>query len=351
MKAERLVIPALSSLAVAVLLLTIAGVNPASALWALIDGSFGSWGKAFDTLLAWAPLALAAAGLAVTFNAGIWNIGVEGQIIAGAIGASWIAQIWSGPGAIGIPLALLAGFVAGIIWGLLTGILRIRAGVNEIFGGLGFTFVAQALATYLILGPWARSGTASTSGTEPFDRSMWMPEIGKAGFPVVSLIIASAVLVGVWYLTTRTRFGLHFRAVGSNIASARLVGLRSRRTLASAFAIGGGIAGLAGALIALGLQHKLVASISGGRGYLGILVAILAGFSVKKIAPIALFFAAISVGSFQLNLRFGLDSSLAGVLQGVAVLTAILMTHRFFYSRNSRITNDSEPVPIPQGGG
>lgn len=93
----------------------------------------------------------------------------------------------------------------------------------------------------------------------------------------------------------------------------------------AAFAIGGGSAGLAGAVVTMGIQHKLVPAVAGGRGFLAILVVLLAAYATRWVAPVALFFAAISVGSSQLNLRLDLDSSLGGVLQGVVVLTAVLV--------------------------
>jgi simple sugar transport system permease protein len=321
---RRFVLPVTASLAFGVVLLWLSGAPPLEALAALVDGSVGSTGKLADTLTAWAPLALAAAGLVVTFSAGLWNIGVEGQVIAGAIVATWAAREIPGPGWVVMVAALVLGFVGGALWGSLAGILRVRWNVNEIFGGLGLFFVAQAVATYLVIGPWKRQGIASTSGTDLFAEEVWLPTIGdtRASLPAIGVALAS--LWFVWWLLGRTRYGLEFRAVGRNLESARLVGIRSEAVMLGAFGVGGGLAGLAGAVLAVGVQHKLVPAIAGGRGFLAILIVLLAAFSIRWAGPIALFFAAISVGSSQLDLRLGLDSSLGGVLQGVIVLIAII---------------------------
>ena len=314
-----------ASLLVASILLIVSGTNPIEATGVLISGSFGTSDKIADTIMAWAPLALAAAGLVVTFSAGLWNIGVEGQVIAGAITATAVARSMGGPGWIVMAVALLAGFVGGAFWGVLAGLLRTRGGVNEIFGGLGLGFVAQAFATYLVIGPWKREGIASTSGTDLFREDVWLPTVGGTRLSLAPVVVTIGVLWWVAWILKSTRFGLELRAVGKNLASARLVGIRSEPVMLGAFVIGGGTAGLAGAFVTMGIQHKLVPAVAGGRGFLAILVVLLAAFAPRWIAPVALFFAAISVGSSQLNLRLDLDSSLGGVLQGVVVLAAVLV--------------------------
>ncbi len=322
---RRFLISTAAALVVATFLLLVAGTDPIEALSVLASGAFGSTDKIADTAMAWAPLALAAAGLIVTFSAGLWNIGVEGQVIAGAIAATAAARWVEGPGWVAIAIGLLVGTVGGGVWGMAAGLLKTRGGVNEIFGGLGLGFVAQAFATYLIIGPWKRAGVASTSGTDLFREEAWLPTIGGTRLSVVPVALALVTLGWVWWMLRATRFGLELRAVGSNLRSARLVGIRSEQVMLGAFAIGGGAAGLAGALVTLGIQHKLVPAVAGGRGFLAILVVLLAGYRTAWVAPVALFFAAISVGSSQLNLRLDLDSSLGGVLQGVIVLAAVLV--------------------------
>lgn len=307
-------------------LLWLADAPPLEAFRLILDGSFGTADRASATLLAWVPLVLASAGLVVTFNAGLWNIGVEGQIIVGAIVAAWAARVMPGPTAAVIPMTIVAGIVGGAAWALLAGVLKTRFRVNEIFGGLGLDFVAAGLATYLVVGPWARQGVASTSGTDLFRDEASMPTVAAFGtdWPLIPILIALLAVLGVYFLMRGTLFGLRLKAVGQNPASAFLLGIPTNRYLLSAFFIGGALAGIAGTMQVTAFHHKLVPAISGGYGFLGILVVLLAGFNAKWIAPIALFFTMIATGSTQLDLRLGLDSAIGEVIQGQIVLFVLL---------------------------
>ena len=318
------VVPFLIALAFAGLLVLLVGEDPLEAFRLILQGSLGSPDKISDTIMVWVPLTLAAAGLVITFAAGLWNIGVEGQIVLGAIGASLISRELQAPPVVLVPLALLMGAVFGIGWALIAGILKTRGKVNEIFGGLGLDFVATGLTLYLIIGPWARPGIASTSGTEPFPREAWLPALEGSRFSPLAVIIAIVAIAAVWLVLRGTRFGLKLKAVGRNGYSAHLLGIPTERFILGAFAICGALAGLAGAIQATGFHHKLVPSISGGYGFLGILVVLLAGFRAAYVAPIAAFFAIVAVGSVSLTLRLDLNSALGAVLTGVLVLFALL---------------------------
>lgn len=310
--------------AVTILLLLAVGAPPFEALWLLWEGSLGSAAKIPATLLAWVPLVLASAGLIVTFQAGMWNIGVEGQIIMGAIGAAWVVRELSGPSPFVIFVAFIMGALFGTLWALIPGYLRARFGVHEIFSGVALFFMAGSIAVYLIIGPWSREGVASTSGTDIFPEQYWLPTAGANNYSWLAIGLAVAAVAGIYVLMRGTRYGLRLKAVGINPHSAFLMGIPTRRYILSAFGICGALAGVAGTVQALGFHHKLVPAISGGYGFLGILVVLLAAFRVLWTAPIALFFAAILVGSSQLSLRLNIDSSLAGVIQGMLVLIFLL---------------------------
>lgn len=336
----RAILPVVTALAVGALLLVSVDAPPLEALRLIFKGSAGSVGAISSTLMAWVPLVLAAAGLVITFAAGMWNIGIEGQIVMGAVAGAFVARTVHGPSALVIPLLALAGLVGGLLWGLLVGLLRTYGRVNEIFGGLGLDFVATGLVVYLVIGPWKRAGSASTSGTDLFPREAWLPTTGSFVASWVALALAALAVILVYFLMRGTYFGLRLRAVGRNPRSAFLMGITTSRHLLAAFALCGALAGLGGALHASGFHHKLVPSVSGGYGFLGILVVLLAGFRATWIAPIALFFAVISVGSTQFQLELQLDSALGGVLQGVLVLFTVLaggwQLRRAYRSRRGR---------------
>jgi len=317
--------PIALAIGVAIVLLLLAGANPLEAFKLMGQGAFSGWAKTGETLMAWVPLVLAAAGLIITFNAGLWNIGIEGQIILGGVAASWAAREVGGPGWVVVPAAIVAGMLGGMLWALLAGVLKTRFKVNEIFGGLGLDFVAASLAVYLVIGPWSRQGVASTSGTDLFREEARLPTILENNrLSLVAVGLAIAGVVFVFYLMKGTLFGLRLKAVGRNPRSAFLLGIPTSRYMLGAFALCGMLAGVAGSMQAIGFHFKLIPAISGGYGFLGILVVLLAGFRAAWIAPIALFFIAMSRGGTQLDLRLDVDSALAGVITGILVLLVIL---------------------------
>ncbi len=325
-----IVLPALVVLVSVVALLLAAGTNPWEPIRLIIQGSLGwppfesgSANKVGDTFMVWVPIALASAGLIVTFNAGMWNIGIEGQIIMGAIAAALVAREVSAPRPLLVLLTIVAGAAGGLLWGLLVGILRTAGGVNEIFGGLGLDFVALSLTTYLVIGPWKRPGVASTSGTEIFPADSFLPSVGGTRLSPLAVGITLLAIAGVWLLFRGTMYGLKLKAVGRNRPSSFLMGIPTDRYLLGAFVICGALAGIAGTAQATGFHQKLIPTISGNYGFLAILVVLLARFRPFWVIPISFFFAMIAVGSSSLSLRLNVDPSLGGVLQGVLVLSTI----------------------------
>ncbi|MDP1545850.1 MAG: ABC transporter permease [Anaerolineales bacterium] len=309
------------------LILISVDASPSEAYKNIFKGSFGEMRKFAEVLVAFVPLLLVTAGLLVTFSSGLWNIGVEGQVVLGAIATTWVYRLLleSGlpPVAI-ITLAILGGMVGGAIWAALAGILKVFGGVNEIFGGLGLNFVATALTIYLIFGPWKRPGVASMSGTVPFPDEFSLPLWAGLRISPWALVIALAGVVFVYFLLQGTYFGLRLKAVGKNFRAAYLLGIPTWQYSMYSFLICGALAGAAGAVQVAAVYHRLIPSISSGYGYLGLMVAMLINYQALWAVPVALFFAALNIGSIQLPIIMKLDSSLSGVLQGVLVLFVLL---------------------------
>jgi simple sugar transport system permease protein len=318
----------LAALILSSLLLVLLGASPLETAELLWQGSFGTFTKLDDVLTAWVPVLLCCAGLLITFAAGLWNIGIEGQIVIGAIFATGVLRMTQGtvPPALALILAALAGMAGGALWAMLAGALKLYGRVNEIFGGLGLNFIAGSLTVYLVLGPWKRPGIGSTSGTQPFGPDLWLPAF--PGFPVSPIEIALGLLalLLVYVALRGTYFGLRLKAIGKNLPSAFLLGVPTNRYMLAAFALCGALAGLAGWVLVVGTssRHQLFPLISGGFGFQAILVVLLSNLNAIWGIPISLFFAAISIGSLQLALQAQLDSSLGGVIQGMLVLAVLL---------------------------
>jgi simple sugar transport system permease protein len=303
------------------------GAPPFKAYAAILKGAFGSVNNLENLLISWSPLLLTTAGLLITFSAGLWNIGVEGQMTLGAIFTTWILRLLqdsSLPPGLVIFLGILAGIIGGALWAGLAGALKTFGGVNEIFGGLGLNFVATALTIFLVFGPWKRPGVGSMSGTQPFERALWLPSLPKMELSPWALGLSILVVVLVFILLRGTHFGLRLKAVGKNMKAAYLMGVPTWQYSIFAFLLCGAFVGLAGAIQVTSVYHRLLPNISGGYGFLGLLVAMLVNYQAIWIAPVAFFFIALNTGSIQLQMLYKLDSSFAGVLQSFLVLMVLL---------------------------
>lgn len=310
---------------IATIILLSSGSPPQVAI-GMWNGAFGSSDRFARVISTLCPLLLAACGLIFTFTAGLYNLGIEGQITAGAIATTLILRLIPEgfPPAIAIILAMLSGLLGGGLWGLMAGLLNIYGKVSEIFAGLGMNFMAQGLALYLVFGPWKRSGVASMSGTEPFSDAFALPTINNTDFSPIALAIAIFALMVTAIAIKATYYGLKLKAVGNNLRAAYVLGIPAIGQMLSSFVICGALAGLAGSLQVVAVFHRLIPNISSNLGFLALLVVMLVNYNPFLILPIAFLFSSLNVGSLELPLSLNLDSSLSGIIQGALLLFAIL---------------------------
>jgi len=306
-------------------ILVIAGAPPLAAYYHIFKGSLGSWLKFSHVIKAWIPLTLCACGLIFTFRIGLWNIGIEGQVMMGAIFTTAALRfgLESQMPAMIVLLSFVAGLIGGALWALIAGFLKTKGGVNEIFAGLGLNFVAQGIILWLIFGPWKRPGVASMSGTEVFPAQLWLSqsESIRLSIPALALVCVSLILSAL--ILRYTKIGLNLKAIGNNPSAAYLFGLKPSRNMVLAMIFAGGFAGIAGSLQVVGVYHRLLPAISSNYGYLALLVAMLANYNIWFVPLVAFFFACLNVGSIQLPMALALDSSLSGVIQGALVLATL----------------------------
>ncbi|MDJ0984213.1 MAG: ABC transporter permease [Desulfobacterales bacterium] len=307
------------------LVLMIAGAPPLAAYYHIFKGSLGSWIKFSHVIKSWIPLTLCACGLLFTFRIGLWNIGIEGQVMMGAVFTTAVLRLGleSQMPSIIILGSIIAGLIGGALWALIAGFLKTKGGVNEIFAGLGLNFVAQGVILWLIFGPWKRPGVASMSGTEVFPPALWLPQLASLRLSLPALGIVCLALILTALILRYTKIGLHLKAIGSNSSAAYLFGLKPARNMVLAMIFAGGFAGVAGSLQVSGVYHRLLPAISSNYGYLALLVAMLSNYNIWLVPLVALFFACLNVGSIQLPMALQLDSSLSGVIQGALVLAAL----------------------------
>jgi ABC-type uncharacterized transport system permease subunit len=317
-------VPIAGALVVTSLLLFLFGAAPLEAFRAMYDGAFGDQTKTLSVLAFWVPLLLAGTGLLITFRAGLWNIGIEGQIIMGAIAASWVALRLNAPGPVLITVEILAAMLAGGLWAALSAVLKTRGKVHEIFSGLALNFLAIIFTNYLISGPWQPPEGGTFRGTAPFQPAALLPLYENSRFSPLSLVLAVIAFILVAIALQGTFWGLKLKAIGQNLRSAFLLGVSSEREMILAMMFCGALAGLGGAVRTLSWFDSLRQSISGGIGFTAILVVMLANYRMFLVPPIALFFSAVLSGSITLQLRTQLHSSLGGILTELMVLFVLL---------------------------
>ena len=377
--------PVLLALLITALLILAVGSDPVAVLEKTWQGAFRNSESFASVVNFWIPLTLVSVGLVVTFRAGLWNIGIEGQMMFGAVFASWAAQflpLGEGLSFLLIVIELLLAFIGGLLWGLVVGVLKVKLGVHEIFGGVALNALANVWSIYLIAGPWQPPEGGSAQATPPFPEPSLLPEMSNK-FPVSLLALVIVILAagGVAMALRGTRWGLNLKATGKNARSALLLGVPTDRTALSAFAVCGGLAGLAGSYRVLLTYDSLRPLVSGGIGFLGLLVVLIAGTSGAYLTQspfggrikipvlgkllenigalwvplIAFFFAAIFTGSTRLKIALGLDASLAGVLQGILVLVVLLFNgvRQNIEERRhpaERVDSGFDPVTTPTEG-
>lgn len=316
----------LSAILLTSLILIVYQVSPLDALRLLFTGALSTQSRMSDMLMLAAPLLLCAIGLTVSFAAGQYNLGIEGQMTIGGVASMWVMRAYQ----VGDPVllfwvgAILVGALAGMLWAFSIALLKHYTRVSEIFAGLGLNFVALGTSLYFVFGPWKRPGVASMSGTEPLDESAWLPTIESTRLAWPTPVITLCVLILIWWVIRHKHWGLQVRASGLSVLASARMGVPAVRRMFEAMAVSGGVAGIAGALQVLGVYHALVPNVASGIGFLGLLVALLARADIRWVAPLAIFFAVVTSGSIQLPLALSTDSSIAGVLQGLLVLAMII---------------------------
>jgi ABC-type uncharacterized transport system permease subunit len=299
------------------------GGDAAGALAGLFRASLGSAAGLGQTLNKTTPLLLGSLAVLLGLRAGVFNIGVDGQIYAGAVAATGVAFLLAGlPRGFAVPAVLLAGMVGGAVLGAIPGLLRARWGVSEIFVTVMLNFIAVFLVEYLSTGPWndPTAGEAITRAIPPGATLPWLlPQAGAHA----GVLLALGTALGVWALLYRTVFGYELRAAGDNPSAASLGGVPVARTVALALGASGALAGLAGAVEVSGFHYRLILGLSPGYGMMAILIAVLSRRHPLGAVAVSFGFAALVVGTDSLQRSVGLPASAVFVVQAAVLLVLL----------------------------
>lgn len=330
----RRLLPALSALvaltltlAVAAGALTLGGHDATVAFQALVRGALGSPTAVLSvTLVRTVPLLLAGLAVALAFRAGIWNIGAEGQLYAGAAAAVWFGLAvggWGWPAGLAAPGALLAAGLAGAAWAAVPAWMRLRLGIGEVITTLLMNFVAIHLASWLVHGPLQESRGVFPQ-TDPIAVTARLPILISGTRLHWGFVLALVTAVIVWGTLRFTRPGFMVRALGGSLSVAQVSGrVPVTRTLAGVFLLSGLLAGMAGGVEITGVTHALYENLSPGHGYTAIAVALLAGLHPLGVIATAFLFGVLEAGASAMQRSAGVPAAWVGGVQALVILSVL----------------------------
>jgi simple sugar transport system permease protein len=270
------------------------------------------------------PLLVIALGLAVSFRANVWNIGAEGQFIAGAVAATAVAlRATDDTGRIIVIGIALAGALGGMLWAAVVAVLRDRFGASEILVSLMLVYVAELILGYLVHGPWKDPQGQNFPQTASFLPVTAIPRLIDGYRADVGLVLALGVALATWLLVFRSHAGFQLEVSGVAPRAARYAGFSSARALWTALLVSGGLAGLAGALEVAGPIGQLTPHFPVGYGFAAIIVAFVGRLHPFGIVLASLLMSMFYIGGELVQSRLGLPRALTGVFQGL-LLFALL---------------------------
>lgn len=298
------------------------------ALLAFWEGAFGSgYAVVSATLVRATPLLFVGLAVALAFRAGVLNIGAEGQLILGAIGASAVAlalPTWPRPAV--ILLMLLAGGIAGGLWAGIAAMLRRRFGVLEVISTIMLNFVAAALVSWTVRGP-LQEPTRVYPMSESFANAARWPFLVPGQRLHLGFALGLAAALALWFVLRRTALGFRIRAVGAGASAAESAGgISTARVTAQTFVASGVLAGLAGASEVGGVTWALYEGLSPGYGYTAIAVALLARLDPRWVVVTAIGFGALEAGGASMQRSAGVPAVAVQIITATLLLTVLAMT-------------------------
>lgn len=347
----------ITALAAGALVMYLSGDNAQAAYTGLFQGAFGSARGWATTIRKMVPFILTGLSVATAFKAGLFNIGASGQFVMGTVFSVFIGINFEGlPMAVHLPLAIIFGIIGGMLWGAIPGILKVYTGAHEVIVTIMLNYVAALFAGWTVYaggtqgqtpGPlWDRTAGA-ISETPDVLLSAQIPWLFGPPYRVhYGVFIALAAVLFIWWLIYKTTIGFEIRTVGQNMKAARYAGIRVNWTVILTMAIAGGLAGLAGAIETLGLNHKFAPEFGGQVGFDGITIALLGQTHPFGVVLSAFLFGALDAGAAKMQFDSGVAADIIQIIQAlVLVFVAAPMIIRAIF-RIKRLPTESESTSL-----
>ncbi|MCU4122063.1 ABC transporter permease [Variovorax sp. N23] len=265
-----------------------------------------------------APMILVGIAASMAFRARFWNLGLEGQMIWGAIGATAISVLDIGPAALRLPLMLVMAMALGLLWALAPTLLKLKLGVNEIISSLMLNYIASNFLLHLVYGAW-KDPKDSFPYSPQFRAFERLPEwFGNVSTAAIGLALVVALLA--WWFVGVSRAGLYLRFVDANPRMADAVGVPVRRMILAAVLLSGALSGIAGFVVVAGQEGRLTQGFFAGYGFSGILIAFLARNNPLAATVVAVLVAALFVAGRNLQVFYQIPFSMVQLIQAIVVI-------------------------------
>lgn len=341
----RPILAIILAFAVSAVMIVIQGANPLEAYGAMLRGSFGSVAALANTCVRAAPLLLGGLGVALGFKAGLLNVGIEGQIYVGGSAAAAVGILpLPVPPWLHLILAVSAGFLGGVVWGLIPAYLKAYRGISEIVVTLMLNYVGIQLCSLLVHepSPLAETG-AFFPQSPPILASAHLPILIKGTSLHLGIVLGVVAALILYFVLQYTPFGMRTRMTGQNPEAARYAGVNVKKQIVLVLLLSCGLGGLAGTGEVLGLKLRLFDYFSGGLGYDAIAVALMANSNPIGVIFSAFFFGALRAGAGKMETAVGIKSPIAQVIQALAVLFVIMIGFAE-YTRKARQEKQKEQM-------
>jgi simple sugar transport system permease protein len=299
--------------------LYVTGYSPVEAYTAMARGAFGDVFGIGQTLMQATPIIFTSIAFLVSYKAGLFNIGAEGQFLIGAIAAAVVGIYLEGlPWIIHAPFTLIAGMVAGGLWGFIPALLKTRFEAHEVITTMMLSYVAQFLTSYLVNYPFKAPGWVSQTVRLP--ASAELARILPPTQLSAGIFIAVALVAVVWFLLKRTILGYELRAIGFNPTAAENAGIKINRGVIISLVLSGAIAGLGGAVEIMGVHKRFIDGFSPGYGWDGLAVALVGGLNPVGSMLASILFGALRSGGMIMARSTGVPLDINILLQGLVIL-------------------------------
>lgn len=328
---QAIVIPLLAvvtALVIGLLIIVATGSTFGEALaayGALVTGSVGSLKAVSETLVAATPLILAGLSVAIAFRAGLFNIGANGQMLIGGMTALAVGFSLTGiPWFLHLPLAILAGFLGGALWGFIPGFLKARTGAHEVIVTIMLNYIALRLVDFMLKTEFFQREGRNDPVSKNVEVSAELPPLLAWSDPQLRVhagfLLAILAVIVVRWLLFKTTLGFEFRAVGANPSAARYAGMSVAKVYILVMAIAGGLAGLAGTGQVLGVLGRATPGFSAGLGFDAIAVALLGRSNPWGVFAAALLFGGLRAGGQQMQATANVGIDLVSVIQALIII-------------------------------